>query len=169
MIELNTLNGKCLKWFVLYTSPRAEKQVIERLRSQDIKCWVPLHKSPRVWSDRVKIVEIPLFSSYVFVNCLESELHGMLRTYGVARIVFYDGRPAVIRDKEIESIKDFLVQSANHPLMVGEEVEILAGAMKNISGQVRTIKKTYIVLYLEQLGATVSVNIENVAPIKRIK
>ena len=47
-------------WYVLYTAPRAEKQVKQRLDAQGIKSWLPLHKTPRVWSDRVKIVEIPL-------------------------------------------------------------------------------------------------------------
>jgi transcription antitermination factor NusG len=165
----NEYSNKVHQWFVLYTSPRAEKQVIERLRLMGTECWLPLHRCPRAWSDRVKIVDVPLFNSYVFVKCPENQLHFLLRVYGVSRIVYYDGRPAVIRQQEIDAIRDFLVQSANHPLLVGDEVEILAGAMKNVSGQVRKIKKNYIVLYLEQLGATVSVNLEYVAPVKRLK
>jgi transcription antitermination factor NusG len=87
----------------------------------------------------------------------------------VSRIVYYNGKPAIIRQKEIDAIKDFLQQSANHELLIGDEVEILAGAMKSVSGKVRKIKKTYLVLYLEQLGATVSVNLQNVAPANRLK
>jgi transcription antitermination factor NusG len=156
-------------WFVLYTSPRAEKQVIERIKQQDITCWLPLHRSPRAWSDRVKMVDVPLFSSYVFVQCQEARLHSLLKIYGVSRIVYYNGKPAVIRQQEIDAIKEFLEQSANHPLLVGEEAEILVGAMKHVSGKVKKINKSCIVLYLEQLGATVSVNLEHVAPLKRLK
>ena len=163
----NTINN--LNWYVLYTSPRSEKQVNERIASTGLECWLPLHRSPRVWSDRVKIIDIPLYNSYIFVKCQEHELYPLLKTYGVARIVFYNGKPAVIRQKEIDSIKDFLAQAANRKLLVGDEVEILAGAMKNISGKVRKIKKNYLVLYLEQLGATVSVNLTDVATINRIK
>jgi transcription antitermination factor NusG len=83
--------------------------------------------------------------------------------------VLYDNRPAIIRQKEIDAIQDFLTQAANHELLVGDEVEILAGAMKHVSGKVQKIKKNYLVLYLEQIGATVSVNLENVAPVKRLK
>ncbi|MDR1937866.1 MAG: UpxY family transcription antiterminator [Tannerellaceae bacterium] len=162
--EINNLN-----WYVLYTSPRAEKQVRDRIMLQEVECWLPLHRTPRAWSDRVKMVDVPLFHSYVFVRCLEGQLYSLLKVYGVSRIVYYDGKPAIIRQHEIDAIKDFLEQSANHTLLVGDEVEILVGAMKNVSGKVKKIKKTYLILYLEQLGATVSVNLENIAPAKRLK
>lgn len=158
-----------LYWYVLYTSPRAEKQVRERISLQNVECFLPLHRTPRAWSDRVKIVDVPLFHSYIFVRCHESQLYPLLYVYGVSRIVYYNGKPAIIRQKEIDAIKDFLQQSANHELLIGDEVEILAGAMKSVSGKVRKIKKTYLVLYLEQLGATVSVNLQNVAPANRLK
>lgn len=156
-------------WYVLYTSPRAEKQVKERIILQNVECFLPLHRTPRAWSDRVKVVEIPLYHSYIFVKCHESQLYSLLNIYGVSRIVYYNGKPAIIRQQEIDAIKDFLKQSADHELLVGDEVEILVGAMKHISGKIRKIKKTYLVLYLEQLGATVSVNLQNVAPSNRLK
>ena len=45
-------------WNVLYTAPRAEKQVKERIAALGVECFLPLHRTPRVWSDRVKIVEV---------------------------------------------------------------------------------------------------------------
>ncbi|GHT34649.1 hypothetical protein AGMMS49574_22470 [Bacteroidia bacterium] len=156
-------------WYVLYTAARAEKQVNDRIKLQGIECWLPLHRTPRAWSDRVKMVDVPLFRSYIFVRCTEPELRTLTKVYGVARIVFYDGKPAIIRQKEIDAIKEFLEQAANHTLIVGDEVEILAGAMKNVSGKVKKIKKNYLILYLEQLGAMVSVKLEEVAPLKRLK
>lgn len=164
-----TENENNVNWYVLYTSPRAEKQVRDRINEKGIECWLPLHRSPRVWSDRVKIVDVPLFTSYVFVRCQEHELRPLLGVYGVARIVYYDKRPAVIRPREIDAIREFLEQAANRTLLVGDEVEILAGAMKNVSGTVKQIKKKYLYLFLEQLGATVCVNLEDVAPVKRIR
>lgn len=157
------------QWFVLYTAPRAEKQVVERLEAAGVTCWLPLHSSPRVWSDRVKIVEIPLFSSYVFVFCREVDLRKLLSIYGVVRIVYYDGKPAVVRQLEIDGIKQFLEKAASHELCVGEEVEILCGAMKHVSGKVKKIKKNYLVLFIEQLGATVLVNLSDVAKTNRLK
>ena len=56
------------KWHVIYTAPRAEKKVNERLESQGVETYLPLQKTLRQWSDRKKKVSIPLFNSYVFVR-----------------------------------------------------------------------------------------------------
>lgn len=158
-----------LNWYALYTAPRAEKQVKERLDGMAVESWLPLHRCPRIWSDRVKMVDIPLFSSYIFVKCAEYNLRPLLSVYGVARIVFYDGKPAVIREKEIEMIKKFLEQAAEHPLCLGEEVEIVCGALKSVSGKIKKIKKSHLVLFLEQLGATVCVKLDAVVRSKDSK
>lgn len=164
MTDANKMN-----WYVLYTAPRAEKQVQGRIDALGVECWLPLHRTPRVWSDRVKVVEIPLFSSYVFVRCSDAELRDLIRVYGVSRIVYYNGKPAVVRQKEIDAIREFLERASEHVLCPGDEVEILCGAMKHVSGKVRNIKKNHLVLYLEQLGATVCVKLEHVARTDRLK
>lgn len=156
-------------WYVLYTSPRAEKKVKARLDDIGVDNYLPLHRSPSVWSDRVKMVDKPLFNSYIFVRCKEHELRPLLQVYGVARVVYYAGKPAVIRQKEIDAIRLFLAEAAEHSLCEGEEVEILNGALKNISGKVRKIKKNYLLLFIEQLGVTVAVDLSNVARVDRIK
>lgn len=156
-------------WYVLYTAPRAEKQVKERLDKQEIECWLPLHRTPRIWSDRVKMVDMPLFNSYIFVKCGEPILRTLLGVYGVSRIVYYDGKPAIIRQVEIDAIKSFLEQAAERPLCTGEEVEILCGAMKNVSGKIKKIKRKHLLLYIEQLGATVCVDLNAVVRISRLK
>lgn len=157
------------KWYVLYTAPRAEKQVESRIQGMGVICWLPLHKSPRAWSDRVKIVDIPLFPSYIFVKCAETDLYKLLRIPGVSRIVYYNGKPAVVREKELDSIRTFLEEAANHPLMEGEEAEIVCGVMKHVSGKIRRIRKKYLLLYLAQLGAHVCVSLEKVYPVNRIR
>lgn len=166
-IELMVTPDK-INWYVLYTSPRAEKQVKERIDAMGVECWLPLHRSPRVWSDRVKMVDVPLFNSYLFVHCTDSELRSLIRVYGVARIVYYNGKPAVVRQNEIDAINEFLEKASEHPLCPGEEVEILCGAMKHISGKVKKIKKNHLVLFLEQLGATVCVKLDDVARVGRL-
>jgi transcription antitermination factor NusG len=114
------------------------------------------------------MVDIPLFNSYLFVYTQETALRDLLKIYGVVRIVYYDGKPAVVRQKEIDAIKEFLEQAACHQLCEGEEVEILCGAMKHVSGKIKKIKKNHLVLFIEQLGATVCVGLGNVAKTKRV-
>jgi transcription antitermination factor NusG len=146
-----------------------EKKVKTLLDEQNVENYLPLHRSPSVWSDRVKMVDKPLFPSYIFVRCRENTLRSLLQLYGVSRILYYNGRPAIVHQKEIDAIRIFLKQAAEHPLCVGEEAEILCGLMKHVSGRVRKIEKKYLLLYIEPLGATVSVNLHHVASINRIK
>lgn len=159
----NKLQAPRPAWFVLYTYPRAEKQVEERLRSQGFDAWLPLHRTPRVWSDRIKYVDMPLFNSYIFVHASPSELFAISHTFGVARVVYYNNRPAEIRESEIDAIKEFLEAADSRELMPGDEAEILCGALKHISGKVRKVRKRYVMLYIEQLGATVCVDLQKVA------
>ena len=157
------------KWFTLYTRPRFEKRVKEELETKGFESYLPLHRTPRVWSDRVKIVDMPLFSSYIFVMCKESDILRLIRINGVVRVVFYNKKPAVIRQQEIDAIKEFIEVADGKVLSTGDEVEILTGSMKKKSGRIVRIRKKYIVLHIEQLAATVCINTENVAAMNRVK
>jgi transcription antitermination factor NusG len=157
-----------VNWHVLYTTPRAEKRVYERVENEGIECYLPLHRTPRAWSDRVKMVDLPLISSYVFVKCKEFEALNLLKINGVVKVVFYEGKPAVIRQSEIDAIKEFLKQAEGKKLVAGDEVEILTGSMRKRAGKIIKIKKKYLYLHIEQLAATVCVNIDSVSPLNRL-
>jgi transcription antitermination factor NusG len=146
------------KWYVLYTAPRAEKQVEQRLKKEGITTFLPLHLSPRRWSDRIKLVEIPLFSSYIFIRAVELLLHRAITVQGVSHVVYYDGKPAVVRECEITAIRQFLEQARAKELSYqpDEEVLIACGPLKDISGKIKKVGKTRVVLHLEQIGLTVT-------------
>ena len=61
------------KWFAIYTRPRWEKKVNLLLQEKGVESYCPLNKVKRKWSDRVKIIEEPLFKSYVFVKVSDEE------------------------------------------------------------------------------------------------
>ena len=152
-----------MSWFVLYTSARAEKKVAERLKDIGVDVYLPLHKSKRKWSDRVKEVELPLFYSYVFVRIPEHKLRDLLQVYGVSRILFYLGRPAVVKDAEIDAIKEFLTIAENKKIIsAGDRVQILVGAMENKKGEVLKVEDKLVTLYLEELGAKIYVSLSKV-------
>ncbi len=98
------------KWFALYTKPRWEKKVSNVLDAKGVESWCPLKRTEKQWSDRKKIVEEPLFASYVFVHIDDKEKPAVLMTNGIVNFVYHIGKPAVIRDKEIEIIKRFLLE-----------------------------------------------------------
>jgi transcription antitermination factor NusG len=96
------------RWYALYTKPRWEKKVNSVLEKKGIEVWCPLQKIQKQWSDRKKIVEEPLFKSYVFVHIEDTDKTKVLMTDGILNFVYYIGKPAVIRDEEVEIIKRYL-------------------------------------------------------------
>ncbi len=101
-------NGIIKKWYAVYTKPRWEKKVHTLLVEIGVECYCPLNKVHRKWSDRIKIVEEPLFKSYVFVRVNEEEKTPVRMVSGVVNFVYWQGKPAVIKDKEILAIRKFM-------------------------------------------------------------
>jgi transcription antitermination factor NusG len=96
------------RWYAIYTRPRWEKKVNTLLAEKGIESYCPLNKVRRKWSDRIKTIEEPLFKSYVFVRIRDDERSNVRMTSGVVNFVYWDGKPALIRDKEIQNIRRFL-------------------------------------------------------------
>jgi len=67
----------CFKsgWFVIYTKPHHERKIADQLIKIDAEPFLPIVKRLRVWSDRRKYVDMPLFPSYVFVNLEDIETY----------------------------------------------------------------------------------------------
>lgn len=150
------------RWFVLYTAPRAEKRVAQRLCEQEIEYFLPTLMLERKWSDRVKVLEQPLFNSYIFVYVCEKDLPALNKVYGVVKTLYYNGAPATIRESEIKAIKRFVELSGERcSLVTGDMVEVVCGALAKgeglVTGRVLKIKKEYLCIYVEQLGARVVV------------
>ncbi len=155
---------KSKKWFALYTKPRWEKKIDSNLIRKGIDSWCPLQKKERQWSDRKKIIEDPLFKSYVFVRIDENEKVKTLQTEGVLNFVYHMGKPAVIRNEEIDLIKSYLmekdarifVQSSKdfqtndkvvvrHGIFMDNTGTVLRGGSKKIYVQLESLEQIMIV------------------------
>src|SRR5688572_363024 len=101
------------KWYAVYTRVRWEKKVAEVLTKKQIQNYCPLNKVKKQWADRKKIVYEPLFTSYVFVKVSPAEHLSMIQTDGIINFVYWLGKPAVIRDFEIDMIQRFLEEHTN--------------------------------------------------------
>jgi len=95
-------------WHVLYTKPRNEKKVAERLSDAGYSVYCPLQKVRRQWSDRVKVVEEPLFKGYLFIKIEEKIRDEVFSFPGTVRYLFWLRRPAVVREEEIHTIQKWL-------------------------------------------------------------
>jgi transcription antitermination factor NusG len=145
------------KWYAIYTKPRWEKKVAEVLTYRDIENYCPLNKVVRQWSDRKKTVHVPLFPSYVFVHVLEKQLSGLRKIDGVLRIVHWLDKPAVIKDEEISTIRQFLNEHANVHLekvnvSLHDKVKITRGSLIDKEGTIVAIKNNLIKVALPSLG-----------------
>jgi transcription antitermination factor NusG len=128
------------QWYALHTRCRHEKQVAAQLQDKGIEVFLPLAKEVRRWSDRRKLIEIPLFSCYVFVRLgLTNRIRtAAIQVPGVLRFIgFHDG-PAVIPRSEIEAIQNALAVPANCSpyafLKTGQKVRIRGGSLDGIEG-----------------------------------
>ncbi len=157
-------------WYVLYTAARAEKKVENRLLEMGVEVFLPIHRCKRRWSDRIKQVEMPLFKSYVFVRHPEHKLRSLLLIPGVSRIVFYLQRPAVVREKEIQAIKEFLNIARDREIITeGDVVEIISGALESKTGEVLKVDKDVVILRLQELGAKIYVSLLEVNKVSKNK
>jgi transcription antitermination factor NusG len=129
--------GSEKKWYAVYVASRQEKKVLELLQEKGIIVFVPLIKTLRQWSDRKKMVELPLLKGYAFVCSKISEHLEILHTRGVVCFVKSNGKLAVIRDEEIERLKQVTQLGYHmeaHPitkdLKPGQKVKVGAGVFK---------------------------------------
>lgn len=145
------------KWLAVYTRPRWEKKVNQLLAEKGLESYCPLNKVRRKWSDRVKIVEEPLFKSYVFVKVTDEDRSAVRMTNGAVNFVYWNGKPAVIREKEINAIKRFLneyenVEARKVELSVNQRVRITNGTFMDQEGKVLDVRHKMAKVAIDSLG-----------------
>ena len=128
------------KWYAIYTHPRAEKQVYVRLVEVGVEVFLPLQKTYRQWSDRKKLVEKPLLSSYVFVKVIEKEFPKVYKIHGVVKFVSFEGRPVSIPQNQIDNLRllinsDAEIEVTSEKFEQGDQVEVISGSMTGLTGE----------------------------------
>lgn len=153
------------KWYAVYTRPRWEKKVAEILTDKKIENYCPLNKVVRQWSDRKKIVLEPLFTSYVFVKTTEKLLSDIRKVNGIINFVYWLSKPAIIRNEEIDCIKNFLAEHNNiqlekTPININTTVKITQGPLMEYEGKVIEIKNKTVKIVLPSLGYMMIAEVE---------
>ena len=155
------------QWYVLKVRQGYEKKVTEGLTKMDIQVYCPIVKEVRFWSDRKKTVETPLIKSYVFIKSTEKNRSMAFSVHGVERYLFWLGKPAIVRNEEIEVLKDWVSNDAVEELMYsqlqpGDRTTIRGGLLKDQVAVVRHIGKTRVSLVLEDMGIVVNARLKEV-------
>lgn len=153
-----------MPWFVIYTKSRNEKLVAAKLSEMEIEVFCPMLKTKRKWSDRTKTVEEPLFRSYCFVQLQEHERSKVFGVPGVVRYLFWLQKPAIVRDTEIETIKQMLQTTDHNAIKVEKyepqsQVTISTGAFANATGEVVGQQGRILTVVLVSLGVVLKVDL----------
>jgi transcriptional antiterminator NusG len=134
------LGAELINWYAVQTRARHEKRVADRFREQGLPIFLPLVSEIRRWSDRKKVVELPLFGCYVFVKVAASreERLRVCCVDGVLRIVGGKGEGSPIPNEQIEAVRIITSQQlawSEHPfLKIGQRVRIKSGALNGVEG-----------------------------------
>ena len=153
-------------WYVLYTKPRQEKKVAERLSEAGYTTYCPLCKVKRQWSDRTKLVEEPLFRSYIFIHIEDHKREEVFTFHGTVRYLFWLRKPALVRSAEIETIQKWLGHYNHDSLEVeditpGTLVRITSGQFMNKEAILLDQSRNKVVVQLKELGIQLSMDLHN--------
>ena len=147
---------KTLNWYVLYTKPKNEFKVMERLLNSGFEAYTPFKTETRQWSDRNKKIRVPLLTSMVLVKVAESATDAVFGIPGVVRYLFSQGKRAKVYDAEVLAMKAHLEVnyiSIEKKLLKGDTVVVTS---INEEATVLSVKGKSIIAELKKLGAKVS-------------
>jgi len=154
-------------WYAVFTRSHFEKKLASELTAKGVENYVPLFQELHQWKDRKKLVELPVFPSYVFAHFVDTGAQRLqiLKCPGTVRILGIEGRLEPIPELEIESIRRLLsadVPCFAHPfLKEGAWVRVKRGSLKGLEGLlVRVKNKTRLVLSVTLLSQAVATEID---------
>ncbi len=149
------------KWYVVYTRPRWEKKVAGILLAKGIEHYCPLNKVMKQWSDRKKIILEPLFKGYIFVKLHDTIKWEIKNIDGILNFVYWLGKPAVVKEEEIDTIRKFLqefsgVEVIERQLNINSRVLIKQGVLMNYHGIIVEITGNKAKVNIESMGLQLS-------------
>lgn len=153
-------------WLALYTKPKAEKKVKERLDSAGFENFLPLQTIIKQWSDRKKKIQVPLINSYVFVKLSPKNAVQLYQIPGVVGVLKYLGNYAVVKEEEIENLKILSINgvpmnTVSKPLQLskGQKVSIATGPFKGLTAVfLKESGKQRVIVEIETLGNYIEVS-----------
>lgn len=153
-------------WLILYTKPRFEKKVAQKLEEMKMDYFLPLHKTLKQWSDRRKWVEEPLFKSYLFVKHHPAQYYDILNIPGSVKFIHFNGELASIRASKIDEIKLLLSHFSDVDVVQmqhvepADEVRVIAGPLQGLKGKALEYKgKQVLAVEVEHIGQSLIVQL----------
>lgn len=152
-------------WYAVYVKSRTEKKVAIEFMHEQIDYYLPLTKRLKQWSDRKKMVEEPLFRSYVFVHIEQKEYYRVLQIQGVVKYISFEGIAVPIPEPQINAIKYYLEDANpenidNIKWEKGKKVEVITGSMIGLSGELLEVHgKNMVKVEIETINSSILIQI----------
>ncbi len=161
-------------WYAVYTHSRAEKKIEKRLIESGIETFLPIQKTLRQWSDRKKLVDKVVISSYVFVKVVPKEFLTVRKIEGVVKIIANQGNPVVIPEEQMVNLRILCGSDADITVnesvfLKGDKVEVVYGTLTGLKGElIRVGRKHKVLIRILEPGMNLTVDI-TAAAIRKLK
>ncbi|MFT6743186.1 MAG: transcriptional antiterminator RfaH [Paraglaciecola sp.] len=162
----NHLHDTEPRWFAVYTNYKREKLVEKMLKQKQIDCYLPIQKVTRKYVRKVRTLELPLISCYIFVKIIKKEYVPVLETEYVLKFTKIAQNLLSIPEAEMETMKRVVGEGVDvsiepTAMQNGDEVEIISGNLTGLKGKLISIEgKKEVVVELEQMGYSLRMNVD---------
>jgi len=156
-------------WYIIYTKAKREKKVASLFTKKKIENFIPLNSKQVISGRKRKMVQLPLFESYLFANIQEHEINKIKMIDGVVSLAYWKQKPAIIRKEEIEVIREFTIDHQNITLEktrvnVNDVAKVIDGSRYSIEGNILTVKNTTVKVNLPSIGFALVAKVETENP-----
>jgi transcription antitermination factor NusG len=152
------------RWYALVVRSRSEELIASHLDRAGYETLCPSREEIRHLSDRTVKTRRALFPGYLFCRFSSRDRLRVLNTPGVVSIVSRGGRPIPVCDHEIESLTILMNASCELQettyVSVGEEVQIVGGALQGVRGIVTAARKSSLIVSITTLGRSIAVQLD---------
>jgi len=154
-----------MQWYALTVKPQHEKAAAEQLRFKGLETYLPMYRTRRRWSDRVKTIQLPLFPQYIFSRFYYADRIRILETASILSIVSFGGVPCPVEARQLEGLRAIVGSGLPYCpwqlLRAGERVQICAGPLEGVEGVLAREKSEWrVVVNLELLQRAVAVEVD---------
>ncbi len=155
------------RWYIFYCRSRSEKKVFDLLTKSDFNAFLPIIKVMRQWSDRKKMVLVPMLPGYMFVYCLHANIYNVVQTDNIVAPVKIAGKNLFLRDYELDFLKKIeendlfdSASSSSKRFSKGDKVIVIDGPLKGFEGEcIREEGKNYLQIQIESIGQCIKAKI----------
>ncbi|MBI1896281.1 MAG: NusG-like protein [Acidobacteria bacterium] len=162
---MHTDASPALQWFAITTKPNLEKSVTASLAGRGLSSFLPTYGARRIWSDRIKDIEQPLFPGYTFCQFMAERRAAILSVSGVTSIVGFGRGPVPVEEDEMAALRAIVASGAAAlawPFVrVGDRVRVSRGALAGLEGILVSDKSRWrVVVSITLLQRSVAVEID---------